>query len=278
LDYLSLSPIISNAKLKYLFPMTTHNTQADRDAIERSVRERLEFVDIITRLNSLFLDPSLIRDTPEGWDHPWRYFDSLRNYLLLTCFDLLGQTSCFMDFQAWLCATSAETERLAALAKVSESNPPIEVASIIHREYLAFHGTKVSFFRFIDEIIPAPARAALLYSIRIRRIDPKLNKEIEVVESDSAKKKFLFTVRNMYTHKAVNTGSAGGGVWPGFGGPIVIDGVARQGWIPIHWEHKANLRIEYSVRDWPNVLRETIIAGLRAMGETPAIAPPRPGP
>ena len=69
----------------------------------RLVEERLEFVEIISRLNEQFLDPSLIRKVGEkGWTPTWKYFDALRNYLLLTCFDLLGQPSEFKDFQSWL--------------------------------------------------------------------------------------------------------------------------------------------------------------------------------
>jgi hypothetical protein len=249
----------------------TRHTDADWDGIKTLVNERLEFVDLITQLNAHFINPSLIRHTPEGgWTHPWIYFDSLRNYLLLTCFDLLGQPSAYKDFQTWLVAKSAETERTAALAKLSESTAPLEIASIVHREYLAIHGTRNAFFRFIDEVLPVPARAALLYSVRIRRIDPNLNKEIEVVESEGDKIRWLYNIRNSYTHKAVNTGSPAGGVFDNFGAPIVIDGIAKQGWTPIQWDHVHTFRIEYSVRNWPNVLRETVVAGLEAAASSPA--------
>jgi hypothetical protein len=84
-----------------IFQMTASPPKSD-DTL-RLVEERLEFVEIISRLNEQFLDPSLIRKVGEkGWTHPWKYFDALRNYLLLTCFDLLGQPSEFKDFQSWL--------------------------------------------------------------------------------------------------------------------------------------------------------------------------------
>ena len=240
----------------------------DWKATERLVRERLEFVDLITGLNSRFLDPSLARDTPEGgWTHPWFYFDSLRNYLLLTCFDLLGQPSSYRDFQSWLIAKDAESERAAVVAKVPANATALEAAGIIHREYNQIYGTTVSFYRFINAVIPSERRESLLYSLRIRRIDPVANLELEVIEDADQKMKWLFTVRNSFTHKAINTGSPGGGVFKNCGAPIEIEGRLRQGWMPIQWQEKGGTRFEYSVRNWPAVLQDTVLSGLERREE-----------
>jgi hypothetical protein len=239
------------------------NTKADWDATTQVVRDRLEFVELITQLNHQFLDPAKVRYLPNGgWTHPWMYFDSLRNYLLLTCFDLLGQPAAFKDFQTWLTAKTTAKEREAIVSGIPASYDPIKTAALIHREYLEAYGAKTSFYRFIDVVIPASKRAQLLYSVRIRRIDPIRNKELEVVENDDAKKKWLYEIRNSYTHRAVNTGSPGGRV---FKGPVPLldkEGNALYGWMPIQWQDQANVRIEYGVRCWPAVLKDTVAAGL----------------
>ena len=122
--------------------MTT-NLPADIDGTVRLVNERLEFVSIISNLRPHFLNHKLIRHTPEGgWTHPWIYFDSLRNYLLLTCFDLLGQPSDYLDFQSWLRSSSKQGERDAIVASLDKSGSEADIAIRIHRAYLDIYGTK----------------------------------------------------------------------------------------------------------------------------------------
>lgn len=229
----------------------------------RLVHERLEFVGLITSLNPQFLDPTLIRHPDEnGWTHPWKYFDSLRNYLLLTCFDILGQSNSFKDFGAWLSASSTESERFSVLEKAKERSSLLESITYVHAEYLAKYGARRAFYRFVQEVLPASAADDLFYSISIRKIDTAKNIEIEKVEAPEKKLAFLFDVRNSFTHKAVNTGSPAGGVFPNWGAPVLIDGVPMQGWEPIHWERKNDYHLTYGVRDWPNALIRTVEAGI----------------
>jgi hypothetical protein len=227
------------------------------------VRDRLEFVTMISSLNPLFLNPKLIRHTPNGgWTHPWKYFDSLRTYLLLTCFDLLGQPHSFKDFQSWLAADSTKAERAAVLQKLEGEADPIELVKAVHRAYLISYGTKNSFYRFIQHVLPKPAQDELYYSVRIREIDPGKNLEIGAIESDESKIAFLYGIRNSFTHAGINTGSPAGGVWEGHGRWIEMDGKLKKGWEPIHWEERKGLCVEYSVRDWPDVLFRAVQTGL----------------
>ena len=244
----------------------TENPQNNVEGTLRLVRERLEFVEIVSNLNVKFLDSKLIRHTPEGgWTHPWKYFDSLRNYLLLTCFDLLGQPSEFKDFQSWLKSSSTSKERDTVLATIDKDEGLIDSVQKIHRGYLDAYGTKVSFYRFINEVLPEEMREQLLYSVRIRRIDSNKNREIENVELTDEKIKFLFTIRNYYTHKAKNTGSPAGGVFANWTDPVIIDGVPKKGWETIHYKYKAGERIEFSVRDWPDVLFRAVNIGIQVI-------------
>lgn len=240
------------------------STQNEVDGALRVVRERLEFVEIITNLNEKFLDPKLIRHTPEGgWTHPWKYFDSLRNYLLLTTFDLLGQPSEFKDFQSWLVSRSTSLERKAVMETIVKDEALIDSMQKIHRGYLDIHGTKTSFYRFINEVLPNEMREELLHSIRICRIDSSENREIRIVDSSDKKIRFLFAIRNLYTHKLKNTGSPAGGVFENWTDPIIIDGVPKKGWEPIYYEHKAIERVEFGVRDWPDVLLRAVNTGIQ---------------
>jgi hypothetical protein len=232
------------------------------DDARRLVKDRLEFVSIISSLNPQFLDASLIRETDNGgWTHPWQYFDALRTYLLLTCFDVLGQPASFMDFASWLRASSTEAERTAALSKASPQPTLLEAIKLVQREYNALYGAKNAFYRFIDRL-PAALRAELYYSVRIRQIDIAKNIEVAVVESEEPKRKFLYDVRNAFTHRAENAGSPAGGVFPSWNEPVVLDGVPKRGWVPIRWEEKQGFRFEYCVRDWPNVLVRVVQRGL----------------
>ena len=78
-----------------------------------------------------------------------------------------------------------------------------------------------------------------------------------------------FAIRNAYTHRAKNAGSPAGGVFENWGDPVIIDGVPKKGWESIYYETKSGVRIEYSVRDWPQTLIETINAGLRVFTGNP---------
>ena len=227
------------------------------------VRERLEFVEIIGALNEQFLDPQLIRQVGEhGWTHPWKYFDALRNYLLLTCFDLLGQPDEFMDFGSWLKASSTKKERNAIIAAIDPEADLTQTLRQVHDAYVSVYGTRRAFYRYIEELMSGHQTDALFYSVKIRKIDPQKNLALEEVESRGKKLKFLFQVRNNYTHSGVNTGSPGGGVFPDHGKAMVIDGEPKMGWEPIHYDERGGFRYEYSVRNWPNVLIDAVQSGV----------------
>lgn len=238
----------------------------DRSGTARKmlVHERLEFVSIISSLNPQFLDPTLIRPTPDGgWTHPWKYFDSLRIYLLLTCFDVLGQPQSFIDFQSWLSSSSTEAERTAALLNAKSETDRIAAIKRVHHEYLTAYGTKNSFYRFVRDVLPPPIQDDLYRSINIRKIDSERNIEVEVVEAETDKLAFLYRIRNSFTHAGVSTGSPAGGVFEEhLMKPSAIDGIPMKWMEPIHWEDKGKLRMEYSVCDWPNVLIQAVQEGL----------------
>ncbi len=213
------------------------------------VEQRLEFIEIIGGLEDRFVDPESITDTPYGgWTHPWGHFDSLRNYLLLTCFDLLGQPHEFVDLGSWLVAKDKEPERKEAIAALDPEYSAIQVARDIFESHSKRYGAKKSFYRFMNEVLSKDLLEQLLFSIKIRRIDSEKNIELEVIDSREQKMKFLFETRNRYTHKAIESGNAAAGAFPNSGKSIFHDGVEMWGYHPIYWVHQKNQRIEYSVR------------------------------
>lgn len=242
----------------------------DIEDAKQLVRERLEFVEIISALNEQFCDDSLIRELPpDGWIHPWKYFESLRNYLLLTCFDALGQQAPFLPFNSWLEAkpTKAEREQIfeAAAMGIHDTESLVSAVKLIHREYLTLYGTKNSFYWFINEVLDIQTRAKLLSSVMIEKVH-NLTHTYETVDAPQEKVKFLFYIRNSYTHHAMDTGFGAGAVFPElYGKPIMIHGKLQLGYCPILREQKGDHRITYLVRDWPNVLKEAVTVGLNLL-------------
>lgn len=235
------------------------------------VEQRLEFIRIICSLQERSFNPKQVTRTPYGgWSHPWKHFDSLRNYLLLTCFDVLGQPEGWVSFEKWLVSTSLEQERKGALDQISNNGSPIEVSKAVYRVYSALYGMRKSFYRFLDEILTDDQLETLMFSIKIRRIDIAKNQEIGVIESSKKKKEFLFETRNRYTHSAIESGDPAPGLFPDSGKPEVIDGKMMWGYKSIHWKTRKAERIEYSVRKWPDVLIELVEAGLSTVRENRA--------
>ena len=75
-------------------------------------------------------------------------------------------------------------------------------AIALHRAYLDEYGTTQGFFRFIDEGLSPESRAALLYSVKVWRLDTG-----DEVQEDVLKKRFLFALRNAFTHYGQTHGS-----------------------------------------------------------------------
>ena len=112
-------------------------------------------VEMLGDLEPLYFGGNRIRLTPQGgWTHPWAKVDALRNYLLLTCFEVLGGRSQFLDFQSWLCAARSTEERVAAISTLSADAPAFAVAAALHKAYLSQHGGTQAFFRFLHEVLP----------------------------------------------------------------------------------------------------------------------------
>lgn len=134
---------------------------------------------------------------------------SLITYLLLTCFDVLGQKQNWLSFGSWL-ETKDERiriEREEIIRKIADENLNLpQTTKYIYDEYNKIYGVKTSFFNFIREVIPPETRKELFEKIRvnIRKIDFEKKKSEWSAENGSTKKKeiYLFSIRNDFTHNS----------------------------------------------------------------------------
>lgn len=232
------------------------------------VLNRLEHVGMIFELRHQFCDARLIKDVGEnGWTHPWRYFDALMYYLLLTCFDLLGQPSEWVPFSEWLISSKKAAEREVAVSSMQTGSNPVEIARHFNSAYQARYGVKNSFNNFVLKILTDEERAELYSNIQIVRGrmggDPNTSyPALGYIEDERKKLDFLFGLRNKFTHGAVIMGSASAGVFSQAYEPIIIDGKSKIGYVEIHREEKNGEWLIYQVRNWPFVLKRLVEAVL----------------
>jgi hypothetical protein len=168
------------------FYSTEHRRSSNLEAV-KTVIARL---DLCARLNG-----------EEARDILETHQRDLVTYLLLTCFDRLGQPARFLTFDQFLSSRRKRAARAAILESMSV-NDPVESAKALYQGYLKQYGVKNSFFRFLNEVLPASYRVALLESLTIMDTPqiPLTGNNHEA--SDDEKLRYLFDLRNAYTHRA----------------------------------------------------------------------------
>jgi hypothetical protein len=122
-------------------------------------------------------------------------------YLLLTCFDRLGQPAPYSTFEQFLRSKKASHKRLRedALKSVVETDY-ISTALILNQAYNKEYGVRNSFYRFIEDVLPSYQLDLLLDSIMIVGGLYILGDSEQA--DDITKKKYLYALRNSYTHQA----------------------------------------------------------------------------
>lgn len=214
------------------------------------VQERLNLAKRILEHGENLRNSDLIQVQEIGWTHPYIQHDALVNYLLLTCFDLLGQNSEWLSFGDWLKASKKADEREEVTAQVISSSQPIEITQEVYAAYQKLYGVKTSFYQFIDKVLTPELRERLLLSVSIEK---KIENGRSVFINDPNKKKnFLYDSRNSFTHGLIPTGSNVRGLWPE---PIIVENNKLM-WGYNHVRTEKNY--SYSVRRWPFELFEII--------------------
>lgn len=158
---------------------------------------------------------------------PFRHYSSLTNYLSLTCFDILGQNREHVEFLSWLNSKKKIHIDERSLESSDEENTLEEKMKQLYQKYILLYGTKNSFYDFILKKINAEQKAKLLNSIRgSRRISehktwidengnqvtkPQGNEKCTISEIE--KLKFLYKMRNSFTHKGHTIGESYAVLW-----------------------------------------------------------------
>ncbi len=140
--------------------------------------------------------------------HIYQEYSGLRNYLALTCFDIIGQPSEWLDFTSWLKSKNKSHEREQIFEKHYEKEPITKMIAI-NEDYNKIYSVKSSFYRFMNETVSKENKEKLMKSVRVFKInEPGENGWTGAGElydpGNEAKEKFLFEVRNSFTHKGIS--------------------------------------------------------------------------
>lgn len=140
----------------------------------------------------------------QGLDKEQRYV-SICQYLLLTCFDQLGQNNEWLPFGSWLVSKGKKEERDSVIAKI-DTKSSLDYTKEILDGYNLIYGIKKSFMRFIFVLLPKPIMGYLLDSVRVVKlpIGAKDYSEQEFLEDKYAD--YLYKIRNDFTHNSYSTG------------------------------------------------------------------------
>jgi len=242
------------------------------DKVE-AVRDRLFLYDKLNSVKNIFQGDEYTILVAEGtWNHKYKHFQALQYYLLLTCFDILGQSDSFMDFQSWMRTRKEKSNRELIITNLR--NQPLEKAVVeVHKFYLKNYGFKNSFIRCIREILTNEEREALMSSIRIIKTTRHKNGKSNSTQITNSKNKeaFLLMIRNQFTHIGNSVADGSGGVFyePFFTSSKgrYIDGVLKFGFTAQYLEKKGNTTIAYSTRKWPDLIKEIVISTITRLDQ-----------
>lgn len=145
------------------------------------------------------------------WFHPIHEREALVSYLLLTCFDYLGQKKGFINFLGWLKSKKQQhvSERNDAIGQIPPDSSPEKTAGILLGRYEELYSVKNAFYGGIKNL-PEDAKRKLLSSLRISNCPDygskpntsfpsyplKENEELEKIKLN-----YIYEKRNKFTHR-----------------------------------------------------------------------------
>lgn len=243
------------------------------------VEERIWIVKKLIESKNIYAGIEYVKDMePNGWDHPYKHYSALRNYLLFTCFDILGQPSEWVDFNTWLVSRRKKNEREKVLSGV-DSTDILEVMKFVNLEYTKIYGVKNSFFRFIREVLSETNRKKLYSSIQVSKIfresvnNPDgsvtsgllTNVDVEI----ERKEKLLFLIRNSFTHKGESLSSGSAGLFEGHDEKKVHIPGEKPGYLTqmIHIEKIKGVEHRFFSVGWPFILLEILEETIKQLKE-----------
>lgn len=232
------------------------------------IKDRLRLISLLTESKEHFSGVETMRVINSSQiSLPYKDYTALRFYLALTCFDILGQPTDWMDFQSWLISSKVKEERETIIDKNS-TKKGTEFIKSVYSEYTQIYGVKNSFYRFMREVISDENRKKLFESVSTNiQLTPAIKTSEgvlsptgrKIILDNTHKEKFLFEIRNSFTHKGISTGIDMAGL-NDFDKPNLIPPDWRPIWmyIPILKKEINGDIIWFNVRRWPFVLTEII--------------------
>lgn len=126
------------------------------DLTKKFILARLKLAQtLLEESDRLLGDSGYARDTEEWWLHPRHEREALVVYLLLTCFDRLGQNAEYVAYASWIRSKNKvhieERERVLQHFK-SNASDLVDVAIALDDIYQSIYGVKVSFFRGVERL------------------------------------------------------------------------------------------------------------------------------
>ena len=204
-----------------------------------------KWVRVIDRINlcERLMHPDVGRELFSHWS-------SLIEYHCLTCFDLLGQKEGYADFGRWIRSSDYKADRERVV--VPENTDYDKVSEIYYSEYQRRYGVKNSFFNFLDNILNKDDVEILFSSIRIEKTG--INNDEYQLGDELEKKKYLYALRNLYTHNL----DAQGGVHHELAAARMAD----------NWVYRKQIINQrdfntFSVLNWPDILMFIVMTGLK---------------
>lgn len=222
-------------------------------------------------------------DQAENFVHHSRHErEALVVYLLLTCFDLLGQSRKFITFYEWLSSKKAEIlseHREAIESLASGTGEFIGSAKALHEYYNKIYGPTRAFHAGVENLHPS-ALTHLLASVSVSKRHPESlkpeNKNTMYpsmpVTSEAKlyrlKLEFLYSQRNAFTHKLsqkhtssnpgmscfMNSMGDGQSRSQGPSWNVLVSG----GKVYYGSHHECDSKHVFSTQDWPFVLFEVL--------------------
>ncbi len=219
---------------------------------------------------------------PKNNYHPYTDYSALRNYLTLTCFDILGQFNEFMTFEKWLNVKKQKYKEIIVerdiILKNHETEEMLPMMRAVLKDYNKIFSVKNSFYRFLRDVISDENRVKLFSSINVisneNIIDNDQNKNVSTLgvkidPGTKAKEDFLYRVRNNFTHKGISNSDMLGGIanWIDADKPNIFEG--QEVWSQVDAElwTVGNKNFLFSVCRWPFVLIEIIEDTLNEMND-----------
>lgn len=204
----SLHPFVSRVELQNRMEQICDNHEAtwrSEDVFKVNTNEDNKKHNILAVNERIRLTEIIYPKSKRKWESAY-HIPPLCEYLLLTGFDILGQKYGWLSFSNWLEAKKKKTERENTLKDIPLTLSPEEYSKAAYKVYESIYGVTNSFFNFFNLLITPEQRERFLSSIEIEIYEnyPKNLSNWEL-GTETDKLKFLFKVRNAFTHNCEPT-------------------------------------------------------------------------